>query len=53
MIDQICRDLNGFDGFVNELKVAVAEQMGAGNEVSSSWKRFATSPVKTTWRPNG
>jgi hypothetical protein len=40
VFDQIWRDLNGFDGFVNELKMAVAAQMGAGNEVSASLEKI-------------
>jgi hypothetical protein len=40
VFEQIWRDLNGFDGFVNELKMAVAAQMGAGNEVSASLEKI-------------
>jgi hypothetical protein len=40
VFDQVWSDLNGFDGFVNELKMAVAEQMGAGNEVSASLEKI-------------
>jgi hypothetical protein len=36
IFDQICRDLSGFEGFVNELKVAVAEQIGANDEAGGS-----------------
>jgi ABC-type transporter Mla subunit MlaD len=40
MFNQICRDLSGFEGFVNELKVAVAEQMGANREASGSLEKI-------------
>jgi ABC-type transporter Mla subunit MlaD len=40
IFDQICRDLSGFEGFVNELKVAVAEQMGANDEAGGSLEKI-------------
>jgi hypothetical protein len=40
IFEQVCRDLVGFDGFVNELKSAVADQMSAGGEVSASLEKI-------------
>ncbi len=40
IFEQMCRDLGGFEGFVNELKVVVAEQVGANEEAGGSLEKI-------------